>query len=159
MDIVQIRIGDIDSEGIGEIQVKSDIVMKGYFRDPEATAAAFDGEWFRTGDRGYIDNENKLHIVGRIKESIVLRTGKKVSAHDVDDYYLNATQRAYNLACCGIPTDDGCEEIHVFVERKEFSEQKQAEIKKEIMSLSANAASMYHLADVHFIDTIPLTSV
>jgi long-chain acyl-CoA synthetase len=85
IDFVEIRIGDIDSEGIGEIQVKTDIVMNGYFRDPEATAAAFDGEWFRTGDRGYIDNENKLHIVGRIKESIVLRTGKKVASHDVDD--------------------------------------------------------------------------
>ena len=159
IDFVQIRIGDTDAEGIGEIQVKSDIVMNGYFRDPEATAASFDGEWFRTGDRGYIDNENKLHIVGRIKESIVLRTGKKVAAHDVDEYYQNATDRAYNLACCGIPTEDGCEEIHIFIEKGDFSEQRQAEIKKEIMSLSATAASMYHISDVHFIETIPLTSV
>jgi len=159
VDIIQIRIHDVDSEGIGEIQVKSDLIMKGYFRDPEATESAFDGEWFRTGDRGYIDNKNKLHIVGRIKESIVLRTGKKVASHDVDDYYIKETNREYNLACCGIPTEEGWEEIHIFVEKGEFSEHGQAEIKKRLMDISAKAASMYHITDVHFVDVIPKTSV
>ena len=159
VDVIDIKIADIDEEGIGEIQVKSELVMKGYFRDPEATAAAFNGEYFRTGDRGYIDNKNKLHIVGRIKESIVLRTGKKVASHDVDDYYNKATENKYTLACCGIPTEEGWEEIHLFVERGEYSEHGQAEIRKTLMDVSAKAASMYHISNVHFIDTIPLTSV
>ncbi|MDD7423964.1 MAG: AMP-binding protein [Candidatus Methanomethylophilaceae archaeon] len=156
---VNVRIQDIDTEGIGEIQVKTDLIMKGYFRNPEATAAAFDDGWFRTGDRGYIDEKNRLHIVGRIKESIVLRSGKKVSAQDVDNYYLKALENKYNLACCGIPTDDGCEEIHIFIQDDGYTDHGKAEIKKMIMDTSAVSPSMYHVAEVHFIESIPKTSV
>lgn len=85
---VKLKISEPDSNGVGEIRVKSVLVMKGYFKDPEMTKASFDESgYFRTGDLGYVDENGNLHIVGRIKESIVLSNGKKVSPADVDDYY------------------------------------------------------------------------
>lgn len=156
---INIRIADEDSEGIGEIQVKTNLIMKGYFRDPEATELAFDGEWFRTGDRGYIDNKNMLHIVGRIKESILLRSGKKVSAHDVDNHYSTCLNNKYTFACCGAPTDEGYEEIHLFVLDEGFTENGKNEIRKLVMDVSTGSPPMYQVSDVHFIRRIPKTSV
>lgn len=74
---VKIRIAHPDSEGVGEIQVKSELMMKGYFRQPQLTEKAFEDGYFKTGDYGTIDKKGYLHIKGRMKESIVLSNGKK----------------------------------------------------------------------------------
>ncbi|MEY8829257.1 class I adenylate-forming enzyme family protein [Sedimentitalea sp. XS_ASV28] len=59
-------------DGVGEVLVRGPVVMKGYYRNPEATAAAIDPEgWLRTGDLGRIDAREHLHIVGRTKELII----------------------------------------------------------------------------------------
>ena len=75
----RIRIEDPDERGVGEILVAGSNVMLGYYKDPEATAAAFDGEWFRTGDYGYLDGDGFLYITGRKKNLIILSNGENVS--------------------------------------------------------------------------------
>ncbi len=159
VDVVKIRVADVDEEGIGEIQVNTELIMKGYFRDPVSTEKAFDGEWFHTGDRGYIDRRGRVRIVGRIKESIILRNGKKVASQDVDAYYAELIGGAYQVACCGVPTEEGYDEIHMFVLDESFSNERKDEIKSELRSSSAAAASMYSLDKIHFIEEIPKTSV
>ena len=57
----------------------------GYYNDPEATAAAFDGEWFKTGDHGRIDEDGFLFMVGRKKNLICLSNGKNVSPEELED--------------------------------------------------------------------------
>lgn len=80
-----IKIKDPDENGEGEICVKGPNVMLGYYKDPEATAAAFDGEgYFRTGDYGKLDDEGWLYITGRIKNMIVLSNGKNVYPEEIE---------------------------------------------------------------------------
>jgi len=69
----------------GEIEVRGIDVFKEYWRNPEATAAAFDGDWFRTGDLGSFDDEGFLTITGRKKEIIVTAAGKNVAPAVLED--------------------------------------------------------------------------
>lgn len=69
----------------GEIYVRGINVFDGYWNNPEATAEAFDGEWFKTGDIGSIDDEGFLSITGRKKELIVTAGGKNVSPSYLED--------------------------------------------------------------------------
>lgn len=69
----------------GEIQVRGINVFKEYWRNPEATAAAFDGDWFKTGDLGSFDEEGFLSITGRKKEIIVTAGGKNVAPAVLED--------------------------------------------------------------------------
>ncbi|MBN9191052.1 long-chain fatty acid--CoA ligase [Microbacterium sp.] len=69
----------------GEIEVRGINVFKEYWRNPEATAAAFDGDWFRTGDVGSFDAEGFLSITGRKKEIIVTAGGKNVAPAVLED--------------------------------------------------------------------------
>lgn len=69
----------------GEIQVRGINVFKEYWRNPEATAATFDGDWFKTGDLGAFDDEGFLTITGRKKEIIVTAGGKNVSPAALED--------------------------------------------------------------------------
>ena len=85
LDCCEIKIADSDDEGVGEIYVKGTNVMVGYYGDPEATADAFDGEWFKTGDFGRIDKDGFLFMVGRKKNLICLSNGKNVSPEELED--------------------------------------------------------------------------
>jgi len=74
----------------GEIQVKGDNVMLGYYNNPEATADAFtDDGWFRTGDVGYMDADEYVYITGRMKNVIVLENGKNVFPEEIEEYLGN----------------------------------------------------------------------
>jgi len=70
---------------VGEILTKSDCVMLGYYENPEATAEVFteDG-WFRTGDMGYLDKNDCIHLTGRVKSMIVLTNGKKAFPEEIE---------------------------------------------------------------------------
>ncbi len=85
LDCCEIKINNPDEDGVGEIYVKGDNVMAGYYGEPEATAAAFDGEWFKTGDHGRIDRDGFLFMVGRKKNLICLSNGKNVSPEELED--------------------------------------------------------------------------
>ena len=71
----------------GEIQIKGDNVMLGYYNNPEANADVFtDDGWFRTGDMGYIDNDGYFYITGRLKSVIVLENGKNIFPEEIEEY-------------------------------------------------------------------------
>ena len=71
----------------GEIAIRGESVMSGYAANPEATAKAFFGEWLKTGDLGYLDDDGYLFITGRLKE-IINRGGEKIAPREVDEVLL-----------------------------------------------------------------------
>ncbi|GAA1844085.1 AMP-dependent synthetase/ligase [Microbacterium koreense] len=77
---VGVRLGEDD-----EIQVRGINVFREYWRNPEATAEAFDGDWFKTGDIGSFDDDGFLRITGRKKEIIVTAGGKNVAPAALED--------------------------------------------------------------------------
>ena len=81
----EVKIADPDENGEGEICVKGPNVMLGYYKDEEATAAAFDEEgFFRTGDYGRLDEEGWIYITGRLKNLIILSNGKNVYPEEIE---------------------------------------------------------------------------
>lgn len=85
MSCCEVKIHDPDEEGVGEIWVKGDNVMVGYYDDPEATASVFQDGWYKTGDFGRFDKDGYLFYVGRKKNLIVLSNGKNVSPEEIED--------------------------------------------------------------------------
>lgn len=85
---VEAKLLDPDAEGRGEIAVKGSMVMQGYFRAPEETAKVFteDG-WFKTGDVGWIDDENYVYLTGRAKNLIVTEGGKNVYPEEIEERF------------------------------------------------------------------------
>jgi long-chain acyl-CoA synthetase len=82
---VEIRIDQPGADGVGEVWIRGRTVMKEYFREPELTARAIDGEgWLHTGDLGWLDASEHLHLVGRSKNMIVTAGGKNVYPEDVE---------------------------------------------------------------------------
>lgn len=79
-----IRILHPDENGIGEVAVKGPQVMLGYYKNTKATRAALQGDYFHTGDLGYIKANGCLKIVGRSKNIIVTSSGKKIYPEEIE---------------------------------------------------------------------------
>lgn len=68
----------------GEIAFKGDLVMKGYYKDPEATAEALKDGWYHTGDLGYVDEDEFIYLTGRKKNLIILSNGENISPEELE---------------------------------------------------------------------------
>ena len=85
---VDIRILGPDERGVGEVIVKGPVVMKGYFNMPQETAESFTSDgYLKTGDLGYMDNENYLYLTGRAKNMIVTEGGKNVYPEEIENEF------------------------------------------------------------------------
>lgn len=83
--VVDSHLADVarDMQTIGEVVIRGDGVMDGYYREPEATRAAITDGWFRTGDMAVWDTENYIHIVDRQKD-IIITGGENVSSIEIE---------------------------------------------------------------------------
>jgi len=105
---VEVRLGDQD-----EIQLKGGQVFSGYWRNPAATAEAFEDGWFKTGDVGEIDADGSLAIRGRIKE-LIISGGFNVYPREVE-LVLEAHPGVAEVAVVGLPSERWGEEVAAFV--------------------------------------------
>ena len=84
----EVKIKDPNEDGDGEIWVKGDIVMMGYYKDPERTQKVLKDGWFNTEDYGKINQKGQLVINGRKKNVIVLDNGKNIYPEEIENYIL-----------------------------------------------------------------------
>ncbi len=82
---LQIKINEPNESGIGEIYIKGDSVMLGYYKNQKLTEEAFDNGWFKTGDIGFFDEDGFLHINGRKKNVIISKNGENVFPEEIED--------------------------------------------------------------------------
>ena len=91
----------------GEIQVKGDNVMLGYYKNDEENAKAFTADgWYRTGDIGYMDEDGYIYITGRLKSVIVLENGKNVFPEEIEEY-LEKIPEVGEVVVVGRKAEDG----------------------------------------------------
>ncbi|MDR2841037.1 MAG: AMP-binding protein [Paludibacter sp.] len=90
LDIMQVKIDNPDRDGVGEICVKGENVMIGYYKNPEATKQIFDNDgWLHTGDLGTIDSEGNVFIRGRNKSMILGASGQNIFPEEIESRLNN----------------------------------------------------------------------
>jgi long-chain acyl-CoA synthetase len=124
---VDVRVLDPDREGaaatgmVGEVAIRGDNVMAGYWNKPEATALAIPDGWYRTGDLGYMDERSFLYLVDRAKDMIV-SGGENVYSTEVEEV-LYRHPAVLEAAVFGVPDAHWGEAVHaVVVPRFEVAE-------------------------------------
>jgi len=78
---------DTSGQAVGEIAIRGQIIMKGYYNRPDATDAVLKDGWLHTGDLAYVDHAGHYFITGRAKEVIVLSSGKNIYPEEIEGYY------------------------------------------------------------------------
>jgi len=97
----------------GELLVRGAGILKGYYKRPDATAAAFHGDWFRTGDVAYRDTLGFFYIVGRLKE-MIKRAGENIAANEVEAV-LGQIAGIAEAAVVAVPDELRGEEVKAYV--------------------------------------------
>lgn len=98
---------------VGEIVVKGDGVMSGYFRDPAATAEVLRDGWLRTGDLGRVDDDGFLWLAGRLR-NLIITAGRNVIAEEVEEH-LRMAPGVADAAVFGEPDELRGEAVHALV--------------------------------------------
>jgi long-chain acyl-CoA synthetase len=146
---VSVRIDSPDENGVGEICVSGPILMKGYYKDDEATRAVLSNGWFHSGDLGYLRPDGNLVITGRSKDVIVLPNGKNVYPEELEAHYAQSLW-IKEICVLGISEAEG-ERLHAVVvpDMEEFRRRSQTTIVENIQvdleNLSKQLPSYYRI--------------
>ena len=154
-------VGDVlNDKGFmeGELQVKGDNVMIGYYRNDEANEAAFtDDGWFRTGDIAYMDEDGYVFITGRLKSVIVLDNGKNVFPEEIEEYLEKIDAIAESVVVGRESQESGNVELVaiVFPNSEHFAEGTSEEeikqsIKAEIFAMNKKLPSFKQVRKIEY---------
>jgi len=118
LDNMEVRIDDVNDQGVGEIVIRGDNVMLGYYKNEEATKASFtDDGWLRTGDLGYVDEDGNIFIKGRCKTMLLGPNGQNIYPEEIEDKLNNmpfvmesiVIQRENKIVALIHPDIDACD--------------------------------------------------
>ncbi|MBN8748852.1 MAG: AMP-binding protein, partial [Variovorax sp.] len=137
----------------GEVVVRGDLVMTGYWRQPDKTAESFHGDWLRTGDGGVLDERGYLYLKDRIRDMIITG-GFNVYPTDVEDA-LGAHPAVYDCAVLGLEDDKWGEAVHGAVQLHAGARVSEAEL---IAWVRARLDPVKTPKHVHFFDSLPRTA-
>jgi fatty-acyl-CoA synthase len=142
---------DVPQGEVGEILIRGGSVMKGYWNRPEATAEAIDKDgWFRTGDAGFMDEEDYIFIHDRVKDMIVTG-GENVYPAEVENA-LFAHEAVADVAVIGIPDERWGEAVKAIVVLQPGVEAPAADI---IAWVKTRIAGFKVPKSIDFIDALP----
>lgn len=153
----EVRIADAEDQEVprgtvGEIQVRGDHVMLGYWNKPEETAAALRGGWMHTGDGGYMDDNGYVFVVDRLKDMIV-SGGENVYSAEVE----NAVAAHPNVAACaviGVPDPEWGERVHAVIVCRPGTSVTAAEIREHTKTRIAGYKAP---RTIDLVDTLPVS--
>ncbi len=113
----QLRINQPDANGIGEVLISGLHIMKGYWKNQEATDETLADDWLHTGDLGYLD-DGFLYITGRKKDVIVLSSGKNIFPEEIEQTYEKEIPLIKEMCVVGIADalgEEGEEKLHAVI--------------------------------------------
>ncbi len=127
---------ELDTSPDGEVLARSNVVLKSYWAQPEATSVALENGWFHTGDGGDIGDDSYLTISDR-KKDIIITGGENVSSIEVEDVLFNHPGVA-EVAVIGVPHEKWGETIKALIVRAPDSQVTEAELVEHCRSAMAH---------------------
>lgn len=142
-----------DGETLGEITVRGNVVMKGYYNDPDATSAAIKNGWFHSGDAAVVHPDGYMEIRDRFKD-VIISGGENISSVEVEGCLLDhpAVQEA---AVVGVQHEKWGEAPHAFIILKDGAETTEDELKLHVRD---NLAHFKTPQWVSFVEDLPKTA-
>lgn len=141
---------EVSNGELGEIVLRGENILKGYYKNPEATANAFRNGWFHTGDIGYRDPDGFFYIVDR-KSDMIIRGGENIYPREIDEVlYQHPCVAA--AAAVGIPDSLYGEEVTAFVVLKDGDQIAE----EELITFCRERLADYKCPKrIHFVKEIP----
>ena len=128
----KVKIDNPNKDKIGEVLIKGDNVMLGYYKDKESTDLSFtDDGWFKTGDLGRLDRHNFLYINGRLKNLIILSNGKNVHPEELEQLLVKKLPYVKEVMVYSTISKDGVKEYisaSVYLDDEYFIDEKRGNI-------------------------------
>jgi long-chain acyl-CoA synthetase len=150
MKVVDDNDNEVPEGELGEIVLRGENILKGYFKDPEATERAFRGGWFHTGDVGYRDKDGFFFIVDR-KTDMIIRGGENIYPREIDEVLYKHPAVAA-AATIGVPDQLYGEEVAAFVVLKDGA---RTTIEELIAHCKAELADYKCPKSIRFVKDIP----
>ena len=142
-----------DGETVGEIVVRGNVVMDGYYNDPEATAQAMRGGWFHTGDAAVVHPDGYIEIRDRLKD-VIISGGENISSVEVEGVLLRHPA-VQEVAIVGLPDERWGEAPHAFVVLKNGASADEDELREFARAHLAHFKAPHR---VNFVSELPKTA-
>jgi fatty-acyl-CoA synthase len=142
-----------DGRALGEITVRGNVVMKGYFNDPEATARVLRDGWFSTGDAAVVHPDGYVEVRDRLKD-VIISGGENISSVEVEGALLRHPA-VQEVAVVGLPDEEWGEAPHAFIILKTGAAATEAEIRQFARD---HLAHFKVPKTVRFVDDLPRTA-
>ena len=155
----ELRIADVDEDGIGEICTKGDHVMLGYYGVEEETSKVIKDGWFYTGDMGYQDKDGFVHMTGRKKNVLITKNGKNVYPEEIEEVLNNSDYISESMVYSK-DKDDDIKIVADIIVNQEFIDAKfkdepktKEEIKEiiwqEVKKINQTLVSYKHITEIN----------
>ena len=142
-----------DGETLGEISVRGNVVMRGYFNDPDATASAIREGWFHSGDAAVVHADGYVEIRDRFKD-VIISGGENISTVEIEATLLRHAA-VQEVGVVGMPHEKWGEAPHAFVVLRDGAQASEAELKQHVRD---NLAHFKTPQWVSFVAALPKTA-